>query len=129
MNTAELSSVLVCTRHPPVMLLFTHVSVLPTPQDGRSALHLAAREGHVEVVQALLAAGADVEAVHVVSGPPPAYRSAMVGLLCCTGPRDCGMYMVKEIQLKAGARYQLTQASARHLCGTYCCTNYALCQY
>jgi ankyrin repeat protein len=37
--------------------------------DGRTALHIAARNGHTDIVKALLAAGANVSATTTVRGP------------------------------------------------------------
>ncbi len=39
----------------------------PAPQDGGTPLHIASQNGHLEVIEALLAKGADVEAKKNVS--------------------------------------------------------------
>lgn len=41
-------------------------AALPCLQDGNTPLHLAATEGHAKVVEVLLAAGADKQAVDMV---------------------------------------------------------------
>lgn len=46
-----------CTLYPSVIL-----------QDGETTLHLASKQGHVAVVELLLAAGADVDAKSEVGG-------------------------------------------------------------
>ena len=43
-----------------------YVKVVCVIQDGRTSLNLAAREGHSEVVQALLSKGAKIEAKNAV---------------------------------------------------------------
>ena len=46
-------------------------------QDGTTALSTAAQSGHVEVVKALLGAGADLEATDMVSGACHRCRAAV----------------------------------------------------
>jgi hypothetical protein len=64
----------------------------PAPQDGWSPLHWASLNGHLEVVEALLAKGADVEAKTNVSIARAVHARIGVGLCACSvyiGERAC----------------------------------------
>jgi uncharacterized protein len=55
---------------------FPHVNGF---NDGHMPLHVAARDGHAEIVEALLAAGADVNAVEPVFGAVPLHKAVYNG--------------------------------------------------
>jgi hypothetical protein len=64
----------------------------PAPQDGWSPLHRASQGGHLEVVEALLAKGADVEAKENVSIVRAVHARIGVSLCACSvyiGERAC----------------------------------------
>jgi ankyrin repeat protein len=53
--------------------------VIGTLDDGHTALLIAARNGYLEMVQALIAAGADVNAVEPVFGAVPLHKATYNG--------------------------------------------------
>ena len=59
-----------CVEDDHLECLCVYVKVVCVIQDGRTSLNLAAREGHLEVVQALLSKGAETEAKNAVRGLP-----------------------------------------------------------
>ena len=64
----------------------------PAPQDGWSPLHRASQGGHLEVVEALLAKGADVQAKKNVSIARAVHARIGVCLCACSvyiGERAC----------------------------------------
>lgn len=70
--------------------------------DGQTALHIAAQHGHEKVVAMLVDAGAEVDAVNVVTGRTPLHVS------CVAGHSDC----VAQL-LKAGAEEMLQDKRGR----------------
>jgi ankyrin repeat protein len=57
---------LTLTRHPPSISLLPTFSFFPFSQDGETPLHKAAEKDRTEVMQILVAAGANVNAVNKV---------------------------------------------------------------
>jgi len=58
--------ILICSLHTLVTLYCTCM-ICYYLQDGNTPIHLAIRDGHVEVVEKLISSGADVNAVDKVS--------------------------------------------------------------